>query len=492
MATDSSSKLTKFTSSKTIVTGDFANSLFGGLYGSTDGDALDALDPRVNGHVHDGKRSDGHAQKVDLVSHVTNQIRNSNIADDAITRRNIASFSDASNAIPASEVVDGNTYYYLDIDTSTPEYSFTVDGGVVDGDGEGSIVLDLVGDPVNVVAGDGITITTDLSANKFKISTGNAYLFKTISQDFTGGGSSSGSSLVADSPTDTLRFVADDGIDVSLSDSSGTDTVTLKNTSLIFSSIDVKIAAGETGSFTGTTPVDAATISDTLSLEAGYGIQLVGKPSSNSVAFRNQYAMSHTILNLDGWVNGNVSSGWGSTTSRHFTDGDSDVLSYQFRKVNDDDYVYTSVPIPENSFGLRPNSFVFKGYFIVVDQNPGAPYIAVQNPDPTFSVSLEVGSNQTQADNILKGTISDGQDITAGANNIWTTAITQSSTSVADPNKLYVVNWPAQSLESSNNYLGLLFLRMIGASGFTEAGPFDGGINKALVQFIKADIIWYY
>ena len=55
MAISSSSKLTKYISATTIVTADVANSWFGGLYGSAEGNALDPLDPRVAGHVHDGE-----------------------------------------------------------------------------------------------------------------------------------------------------------------------------------------------------------------------------------------------------------------------------------------------------------------------------------------------------------------------------------------------------------------------------------------------------
>ena len=70
MGTSSTKKLTKYTSGTTIVTADVANSWFGGLYGSYEGSLLDADDPRVIGHVHDGENYDGHASKVDLVNHV--------------------------------------------------------------------------------------------------------------------------------------------------------------------------------------------------------------------------------------------------------------------------------------------------------------------------------------------------------------------------------------------------------------------------------------
>ena len=108
-------KLTKFKSATTIVTADYANSIFGGLYGSSEADSLSADDPRVIGHVHDGGNADGHARKIDLVDHVDNQLLNQNLADNAVTKRNVRETEFPSEAIPESEEIDGTTYYYLDL-----------------------------------------------------------------------------------------------------------------------------------------------------------------------------------------------------------------------------------------------------------------------------------------------------------------------------------------------------------------------------------------
>lgn len=108
-------KLTKFKSATTIVTADYANSIFGGLYGSSEADSLSADDPRVVGHIHDGGNADGHARKIDLVDHVDNQLLNQNLADNAVTKRNVRETEFPSEAIPESEEIDGTTYYYLDL-----------------------------------------------------------------------------------------------------------------------------------------------------------------------------------------------------------------------------------------------------------------------------------------------------------------------------------------------------------------------------------------
>lgn len=134
MARSSGTRLTKYVSASTIVTADVANSWYGGLYGTTEGDAYQEGDPVIAGHVHDGQHKDGHAQKINLVDHVTGQLRNSNLADAAVTKRNVQSFLDQGAAIPVSEVIDGYTYYYLDLsefEASLTPSPFIEDGGVI-------------------------------------------------------------------------------------------------------------------------------------------------------------------------------------------------------------------------------------------------------------------------------------------------------------------------------------------------------------------------
>lgn len=118
MAT-SSKKLTKYTSGSTIVTADVANSWFGGLYGSYEGSLLDTDDPRLTGHVHDGEPYDGHAGKIDLVTHVKSKLQHQNLADNAVEVNNVAAKPDQADAIPERDI-DGN--YYLDL---TAAYDYT-------------------------------------------------------------------------------------------------------------------------------------------------------------------------------------------------------------------------------------------------------------------------------------------------------------------------------------------------------------------------------
>jgi hypothetical protein len=118
MARNSSTTLTKFVSATTVITADVANMWYGGLFGAPEGAACAVDDPLVAGHIHDGAHQDGHAQKINLVNHVTGQLRNTNLADDAVIKRNVQSFLDINSAIPEFEggnFGDPGTTYYLDL-----------------------------------------------------------------------------------------------------------------------------------------------------------------------------------------------------------------------------------------------------------------------------------------------------------------------------------------------------------------------------------------
>jgi hypothetical protein len=115
MGTSSTKKLTKYTSGTTIVTADVANAWYGGLSGSYEGTLLDVDDPRVIGHVHDGDPYDGHAGKINLVSHVTDKLLHQNLSDEAVWKNNVGSFLTQGEAIPESVMIDSVKYYYLDL-----------------------------------------------------------------------------------------------------------------------------------------------------------------------------------------------------------------------------------------------------------------------------------------------------------------------------------------------------------------------------------------
>jgi hypothetical protein len=88
-------KLTKHRTNITIVTADFANSIYGGLKYSELEPLINEGDPLIDGHIHSGEHLDGYAQKIDLSQHVTGKLNGENIKDGSITedKINFGSFS---------------------------------------------------------------------------------------------------------------------------------------------------------------------------------------------------------------------------------------------------------------------------------------------------------------------------------------------------------------------------------------------------------------
>ena len=125
MGFDSDKKLTKYTSAVTIVTDEVANMWAGGLYGTLEGDEAQAkteeevgswaVHPLVGGHAHDGDHADGHAQKINLVKHVTDQLLNINLGTEAVDDRTVSMHLHEGDAIPYWTEVGGVRYYKLDL-----------------------------------------------------------------------------------------------------------------------------------------------------------------------------------------------------------------------------------------------------------------------------------------------------------------------------------------------------------------------------------------
>jgi hypothetical protein len=125
MAIESDSKLTKFESATTVVTSDFANSIYGGLRGTVEGARLPADDTKIIGHVHDGMGADGHAQKVNLKDHVVSKLEYQNLENEAVHVENVWTTTDPTEAIPEYILGgDGSTWYYLDLSTVRSDFTF--------------------------------------------------------------------------------------------------------------------------------------------------------------------------------------------------------------------------------------------------------------------------------------------------------------------------------------------------------------------------------
>ncbi len=130
MATDSDTKLTRYTSAVTVVTAEVMNALYGGEYGYNT--TADEYDPVVYGHVHDGAHADGHASKVYLTNgeHVRGQLAHKNLGGydgtaPAVQVDNIQCYSESiydkpsehteQLTIPEYTESGGERCYYLDL-----------------------------------------------------------------------------------------------------------------------------------------------------------------------------------------------------------------------------------------------------------------------------------------------------------------------------------------------------------------------------------------
>ncbi len=89
---------TKFINAETKISASFLNKVFGGLSTS---DGIDADDPLVKGHIHDGIDDDGHVGKISLVDHVEGELQSANLADAAVTTAKIE-----DSAITTAKIVD--------------------------------------------------------------------------------------------------------------------------------------------------------------------------------------------------------------------------------------------------------------------------------------------------------------------------------------------------------------------------------------------------
>lgn len=123
--------LTRYRSGITVLTENIANSWYGGLHGTSQGDELATDNPLVAGHVHDGSHEDGHAQKINLENHVTGELDGDNIQDASIPENKLVStyrqiFDDEVARLADNTDYDNTDLYRkaLQLDTLT-EYVLT-------------------------------------------------------------------------------------------------------------------------------------------------------------------------------------------------------------------------------------------------------------------------------------------------------------------------------------------------------------------------------
>ena len=141
----SSTTKTKFKSAVTVVTSDFANTIYGGKKGSSEETAITSssvygqYDPRLGGHLHDGVNADGHASKINLDggAHIRGKLPHANLGDQAVHKVNVYNnTTETDSEIIPWRTFDGTNYsYYLNLSDYTSYLStiMTLDGVATNG-----------------------------------------------------------------------------------------------------------------------------------------------------------------------------------------------------------------------------------------------------------------------------------------------------------------------------------------------------------------------
>ena len=146
--------------------------------------------------------------------------------------------------------------------------------------GQSDVVADSITDTLTLVAGTGITITTNAGTDSITITGGNS--FGTIAV-------SGQSDVVADQSNDTLTLVAGTGITITTD--AGTDTVTIAGTATVNSFETISVA--------GQSDVVADSGNDTLTLTAGSNITITTNAAGDAIRIdATSSGGSSTIVDL--------------------------------------------------------------------------------------------------------------------------------------------------------------------------------------------------
>ena len=123
-------KLTRFISSKTVVTDEYLNSMYGGLYGTEEESKYTSVDPLVAGHVHDGAGGDGHAQKINLSDHVTGSLDVKHLSGTVALSGSIDLAIQVKNSLDISRLsIDGDgEFLYAGSIKKAPTFKFVESG----------------------------------------------------------------------------------------------------------------------------------------------------------------------------------------------------------------------------------------------------------------------------------------------------------------------------------------------------------------------------
>lgn len=272
--------------------------------------------------------------------------------------------------------------------------------------GQSDVVADTATDTLTLVAGTGMTLTTNASGDSitFASSGSTQNLFETIAV-------SGQSNVVADSATDTLTLVA--GTGMTITTDASTDSIT-------FASSGSTQNLFETIAVSGQSNVVADSATDTLTLVAGTGMTITTDASGDSITFAStgSYSNSSVDTHLNtGTASANEVLSWTGSDYDWVAQGSSSAV-----------FQYTNAGMTEYEYSASANQTTFSGS----DSN-------------SATLLYEAGSIMVFLNGVLQD---DGVDYTAtnGTSVVFGTALSandevriiaiSSNSSVHDPSKL--------------------------------------------------------
>lgn len=200
----------------------------------------------------------------------------------------LAENTDVAGATTSDDLAEGTTNLYLTSAERT-KLSGIATGAEVNQNafsnvavsGQTTVAADAKTDTLTLVAGTGVTLTTDAGADSITIaaSGSSSNSFETIVV-------AGQSNVVADSGTDTLTLVAGTGI--TLTTDAGADSVTITNSATGANAFGNVAVAGQT-------TVAADSTNDTLTIAAGTGISLTTDATTDTLTITNSVTAPNTF-----------------------------------------------------------------------------------------------------------------------------------------------------------------------------------------------------
>ena len=252
--------------------------------------------------------------------------------------------------------------------------------------GQSDVVADSATDTLTLVAGTGMTLTTNASGDSitFASSGSTQNLFETIAV-------SGQSNVVADSATDTLTLVAGTGMTIT-TDASG-DSIT-------FASSGSTQNLFETIAVSGQSNVVADSATDTLTLVAGTGMTITTDASGDSITFAS--TGSYTNSDVDTHLNTGTAStneilSWTGSDYDWVAQGTSPAV-FQYTNAGMTEYEYSAIANQTIFSGSDSNSatLLYEAGSIMVFlngvlQDDGVDYTATNGTSVVFSTALSAG-----------------------------------------------------------------------------------------------------